>query len=208
MRAAKVLTVLSCLFVFSQMTVAQNGVHPASTATKRSTSIPVLYWNETHDAGTWLEQNRSSLNRGDGCQLNVWWRDEGPSAALPSAVHGIVAFVVGPGDEEMTTVFHDSASDSHLDVRVGVRYLPAGQGLPYLNIALALEGSPDDIFTEVSAAEAGALRDKNWKGLRVVKRIMVGNVRYEFSLGCENGKTFMGYLRRPAKHKVATQTRQ
>src|SRR5215467_8799655 len=110
-------------------------------------------------------------------------------------------FMIAPSDdwEENSALIHDSASRSGLDIRVGAKY-PSGWPIRELDIALAFEGEPDDVFSEVNGAEARVFRDKNWKLVTVTKRIEIGDLRYQYSLTCENGKTFMSFLRKP-KHR-------
>lgn len=98
---------------------------------------------------------------------------------------------------------HDSATNSGLDIRVGVHYFHDYASPPgtQLQIAIAFEGSPDDVFVDISGAKAWTVRDRNWKSLRVEQGIVVGDLQYKFSLECENGKSFPTFLWRHAKHK-------
>jgi hypothetical protein len=203
MRIRRAISILNCLIFAAVILSAQSDSRSKANTDERGTSIPTLYWNKEHDVHKWLMKNEASLNRGDGCTLAVSWMDD--RKGLPSAVNEIVSFVLVPENEEITRVFRDTASESGLEVRVGARYLPSDlPSLSRLEIALALEGPAGGVFEEISRSEAGTVRYKNWKHLSVVKPVLAEHVRYRYVLSCENGRTFMSYLRHPAKHKVRT----
>lgn len=168
-----------------------------------------LYWDEKHEVSQWLKENEAYLKRGDGCTLTSSWMNEKEPASRSGSVFEIASFVTAPDEEETTRVIRDSDSRSGLEVRVGVRYLPGGpEGSYLLQIALGFEGSPADVFDEVAGAEAETLRYENWKWLDAVKSVRVGDLRYRFSLRCENGKTFLNFLRRPIKSKSAPKSQK
>lgn len=201
MRLTKAIRVLGGLLLAPCMVTAQNNAAPPKPANETNPSTQMFDWSEKRDVYKWLQDNKSSLDRGDGCSLNVSYG--GKDSYLSSAVHNIASFVAVPEEEQITRMIHDSATDSGLDVRVGVRYYhhdesPSGTEL---QIAIAFEGSPEVVFVEMGGAQAWTVRDKNWKWLRVEKGIVVGDLQYSFSLECVNGKFFLDFLRRPAKHK-------
>ena len=193
----RAITVVSWL-LFSTLTVlAQDNPVPRRAANEHQSLTAPFYWDEKHDVHKWLKENESSLKRGDGCSLTSSWLNEETPASPSGSVHEIASFVTIPEDEEMTKVIHDPGSG--LDIRIGIRYLPGGPGGSYvLQIALAFEGSPDGAFDEIGRGEAETLRYTNWKWLTAVKSVRVANLRYRFSLGCENGRTFKSFLRRPS----------
>ena len=186
--------VASCFILVGVAILAQE----KAPAMEHDSSTPTLYWSEKPDVKKWLTENTAQLNRGDACSLFSSWADEKHPTYPSGSDWAIASFVTIPGDEELTRLIHDSASG--LDVRVGVRYFPAVPGQSYgLQIALAFEGPADSVFDEISRSEAETLRYSNWKSLAVVKPIRVGDMRYRFSFRCENGQTFMSFLRRPAR---------
>ena len=194
------------LFLFATLPVI--GQSNSGSEDKQVDSIPTLYWNKKPDVRKWLRENEAILKRGDGCSLTVSWYSESNRKGPGSAVHEIVAFLTLPeGEDEITRVFHDAASDSGLDVRVGVRYvhdgLLASKLPPKLELALALDGPSDDVFGEISRSEASTVRFKDWKFISVVKPIVANGMRYRYELFCENGKQFMSFFRRPVKKKPA-----
>ena len=151
------------------------------------------------DVHKWLEENASLLSRGDACTLREYWANadihyKGPSGSW----YGLVSFVVLPEDEEVVRVIRDEKQN--LDVAVGVRYLPVQSGLSGVTLALAFEGNPGDVFSQLNRSEASGFRDKSWRYIEVVKPIQVGSVRYTYSLFCENGRTFLSFLKKPPKH--------
>jgi hypothetical protein len=162
-------------------------------------SIPFIYWDKKTDLRKWLKENESRLNRGDGCALLGSYYDEDKS--FRSGRYEIVSFIISPEDQEMIRVVRDSIDeDRFVEVRIGVKYTPIDSG-HYLQIALASEGSPENVFVELSRAEALTIRDRHWRWLSVERQIRVGHVQYNFSLTCENGKTFMNWWRHPLKLK-------
>ena len=194
------MTVVSCLLFATLAVLAQDNTVARRTATEQRPPTATFYWDEKHDVHNWLKENESYLKRGDGCTLTSSWRNEESPATPSGSLYEIASFVAAPGDEETTRVIHDSGARSGLDVKVGVRYVPDGPGGSYLlQIALAFGGSPDGAFDENGRTEAETLRYANWKWLTAVKSARVGNLRYQFSLHCENGKTFLSFLRRPVK---------
>jgi hypothetical protein len=195
MRMNWAIAVASCLILASVAVSAQE--KPATSGQQSSTGT--LYWSEKPDVKKWLAENEALLNQGDGCSLtSSWMNEEHPYPA--GSVSEIASFVTVPGDDELTRVIHDPASG--LDVRVGVRYAPGVPGQLYgLQVAIAFDGPPDSVFDEISRAEAETLRYPNWRSITVVKPVRVGNMRYRFSLRCENSRTFMNFLRRPAKKR-------
>ena len=196
----RAITVVSCLLFVTLAVYAQENAVARRTATEQQPPTATFYWDEKHDVHNWLKENESYLKRGDGCTLTSSWMNEESPASPSGSVYEIASFVTAPGDEETTRVIRDSGSRSGLDVRIGVRYVPGGPGGSYLlQIALAFEGSPDGVFDEIGQAEAETLRYANWKWLTTVKSVRVGNLRYRFSLRCENGRTFLSFLRRPVK---------
>jgi hypothetical protein len=194
--------VVSCFILISVAVGAQQNL----AGKEQESSNAVLDWSKKPDVREWLRENEALLNRGDGCTLtSSWTNEEHPYPG--SAVSAIASFVTVPGDDELTRVIHDSASG--LDVRVGIRYAAGVPGQLYgLQIALALEGPPDGVFDEISRAEAEALRFADWKWLAVVKPIRVGNMRYRFSLHCENGRSFMNFLRQAVRKHPSTKPPQ
>lgn len=191
---------VSCLLLATLAVRAQDSAVARRTATEQRPPTATFYWDEKHDVHNWLKENESYLKHGDGCTLTSSWMNEESPASPSGSVYEIASFVTAPGDEETTRVIHDSGSRSGLDVKVGVRYFPGGQGGSYLlQIALAFGGSPDGVFDEIGRAEAETQRYANWKWLTAVKSARVGNLRYRFSLHCENGRTFLSFLRRPVK---------
>jgi len=187
------------LFVTLTVPAQDNAVAPR-TANEQHSATAAFYWDQKHDVHEWLKENESSLKRGDACTLASSWMNEQTPKSPSGSVYEIASFVTIPGDEEMTRVIRDARSRSGLDIRVGVRYLPGGPGGSYaMQIALAFEGPPDAVFDEIGRAEAETLRYANWKWLTAVKPVRVGNLRYRFSLRCENGTTFLSFLRRPVK---------
>lgn len=196
----RTITVVSCLLLVALAVYAQDSPVARRTETQQQPQTPTFYWDEKHDVQNWLKENEPYLRRGDGCTLTSSWLNEGSPASPSGSVYEIASFVAAPGDEETTRLIHDSGSRSGLDARVGVRYLPGGPGGSYLlQIALAFEGSPDGVFDEIGQVEAETLRYPNWKWLTAVKSVRVGNLRYRFSLHCENGKTFLSFVRRTSK---------
>jgi hypothetical protein len=189
----KALSVLSGLLFPPFWVAAQSTAGPPQPANEPNPSTQIFIWNEKRDLDKWIRENKSSLDRGDACTLKVSYSTSG--------VFPIASFVAVPVEEEITRIIHDSATDSGLDIRVGVSYphhdVSSGTEL---EIALAFEGSPNDVFYEINGAQAWTLRDRSWKFLRVEKRIDVGDLRYRFFLECVNGKLFMDFAR-PAKHK-------
>jgi hypothetical protein len=73
-------------------------------------------------------------------------------------------------------------------VRVGVKYLAIKSGISQIRIALAFEGAPDDIFYEVSRAQADAIREKGWRSVASTKEIQLKNLLYTFTLTCTDSK--------------------
>ena len=189
---------LGCFFLVAVSVSGQVVSSPKHTDRKQ-----VLHWDEKPDVHKWLIENGSMLKQGDGCTLSVSWADKDDHNRPSSAVHEITSFVITPQDEEMTRLFSDTASPSGLGVRVGVRYLPSSfaGSEQYLQIALALEGAADEVFDEISRSEAGTIRYKNWKDIEVVKPILIESIQYRFALSCENGKTFLSFLRH-SKHRL------
>jgi len=188
---------LTFLLLAAFISTAQN-VSPSSPAASAEQSfVPPFYWSQQGDVRKWLKDHESFLRRGDGCQLNVSWAGTGPYS---SALHSIAMFMIAPGDDfdEIFTLIHDDASPSGLDIRVGARYFPDR----VLEIALAFEGQPEDVFNEATSAEARSLRDSKWKSVTLLRQIEIGDLRYQYSLSCENGKTFMSFLRKPVKHRA------
>ena len=196
----RVMTLVGCVLFVALAAPAQEKGVAVRTANEKQPPAATFYWDEKHDVHTWLIENESTLKHGDACTLTSSWMNEETPASPSGSVYEIASFVIAPGDEEMTRVIRDSTSRSGLDIRVGARYLPGGPGGSYLlQIALAFEGSPDDVFEEIGQAQAETLRYANWKWLTAVKSVRVGNLRYRFSLHCENGRTFLNFLRRPVK---------
>ncbi len=204
----RAMAVVTCVLFAARAGYAQDNT-VARTATKQQTSAATFYWGEKHDVSQWLKDNEPYLKRGDGCTLTSSWMNEKEPASPSGSVFEIASFVTTPDEEETSGVIRDSDSRSGLDVRVGVRYLPGGPGGSYvLQIALGFEGSPKDVFDEVNGAEAETLRHENWKWLTAVKSVRVGDLRYRFSLRCENGRTFLSFLRGPVKSKPAAKSRR
>jgi hypothetical protein len=197
----RAITVVSCLLFGTLAVYAQDNAVARRTSTEQQPRTATFYCDDPkHDVHSWLKENESYLKRGDGCTLTSSWLNEESPASPSGSVYEIASFVTAPGDEETTRVIRDSDSRSGLDVRLGVRYVPGGPGGSYLlQIALAFEGPPDGVFDEIGQAEAETLRYENWKWLTAVKSVRVGNLRYRFSLRCENGRTFLSFLRRPLK---------
>lgn len=197
------MVVVSCFLLVGVTVSAQE----KTAGIERKSSTTTLYWSEKSDVKKWLTENAALLNRGDACSLSSSWANEEHPTYPAGSVWEIASFVTIPGDDELTKVIHDSASG--LDVRVGVRYSPGVPGQSYgLQIALAFEGPADGVFDEISRAEAETLRYSNWKSLAVVKPIRVGDTRYRFSFSCENGRTFMSFLRRPPKKSQSAKSPQ
>jgi hypothetical protein len=175
-------------------------------------TAPILFdWSATPDQIIpWLKKNERLLDHGDGCSLMVSWASAKPEErSLPSASnHEIASLIVTPEDEEIHTIFRDKVSGSGLDVRVGVQYIPSlKSGLSEIRIALALDGPVQDVFNEVSRAEGATLRNQEWKRLTIVKPIKVSEMNYRYSLTCENGKTFLSFLRRPTRTHTPAATK-
>jgi hypothetical protein len=170
-------------------------------------TLTIFDWNATpNQIIPWLKKNEGLLNRGDGCTLSVHWASADPKqrSSPTSAVHEIASLIVAPGDEETHTIIRDKVSGSGSDVRVGVQYLPGKSGVSELRIALAFDGPAEDVFNEVSRAEGKTLRDPEWKLLTVVKPVRISEMVYTYALSCENGKTFLSFLRRPVKKHSPT----
>src|SRR5262249_29837740 len=149
-----------------------NAAGPPQPANEPNPSTQLFIWNEKRDLHKWIRENKSSLDRGDACTLKVNYSITG--------VQEIATFVAVPEEEPTTRIIHDSATHSGLDIRVGVYYAPQVPGAPgiELEIALAFEGSPDDVFSDISGARAWTFRDRNWKFLRIKKDIDAGDLRY------------------------------
>jgi hypothetical protein len=183
---------------------APGGLQETKTPqTANSDAAPIMFdWNASpNQIIPWLKKNKRLLNRGDGCTLAVHWASADPKqrSSPTSSVHEIASLVVAPADEEIHTIIRDKVSGSWSDVRVGVQYLPGKSGVWELRIALAFDGPPEDVFHEVSRAEGATLRDQEWKSLTVVKPIRISEFVYTYALSCENGRTFLSFLRQPVK---------
>jgi len=135
----------------------------------------------------WLTDHESFLKRGDGCKLNMSWTD---SVGPPSATQNVAMFMIAPGDdqEEISALIHDSSSG--LDLRVGARYIRGGE-IEMLEIALAFEGKPEDVFNGVAAAQTYSLKGRKRKSLILVRTTQIGDLRYRYVLSCMDGKAFM-----------------
>ncbi len=156
----------------------------------------VFRWDQKQDVRVWLTEKKSALNQGDGCTLSSSWMNEDNPKEPSGSVWFIASFVAVPEDEGFATLIQDSPSNSGSDVRVAVRYIrDETKKVPTeIRIALAVGGS-EDVFSEGSRSEARTIRDSNWKSLSVVKETVVGHKRYTFVLRCENGKTFLDYMK-------------
>jgi hypothetical protein len=194
MTLSKVVRALTLLLLAPSLSIPQNAPSVSPTASAGKSFVPPFYWDKSSDVNKWLKDHEPFLQRGDGCMLNMSFAD----STSRSGLNNVALFMIAPGDpdnfEENSTVIHDSRSG--LDVRVGARYV-YGEGIEELEIALGFEGDADNVFNEVTAAQARSLRDKNWKALTLVRKTQIGDTRYEYSLNCENGKTFMSVLRKP-----------
>jgi hypothetical protein len=199
MTRSKMLPALVFLMFATLLSTPQNTPSASPVASAGESFVPPFYWKPSNDVNKWLKDHESFLQRGDGCSLNRSFVNS-QARSYGSAVNNVALFMIAPGDdlEENSTMIHDEVSG--LDIRVGARYL-SGDAMEELEIALAFDGEPDNVFNEITAAEAHSLRDKNWKYLTLVKKIQLGDVEYRYSLACENGKTFMSFLRKPAKHR-------
>ncbi len=160
-------------------------------------SPPNLYdWtkhDEGNNVGQWLKENEHALSYYDACTLTVSWSDE--ESKLGSGVHELISFLADPHEEEEigTAIYH---SESGMNVSVGVRYLPV-QGKPsIIQIALALKGSPSDVFYEIDRSEAEVVWRKSDMLLGTTKCARIANRIFTFHLSCQNGKTFLSPLRR------------
>jgi len=181
-------TVLTCLILASLVTSAQeNRSIPPNDPTART-----FYWSEKPDAKDlekWLMANEVILRRGDACTLTYWWMDEEHPYPSSSTTE-LATFITLPQDEELTKAIHDPRSG--LDIRVGIRYVPGDSKNPYmLQIALAFEGLPDGVFDEANRAQAETVRSPSWRWLGVVKPIRLGDMRYTYSLHCQNGREYL-----------------
>jgi len=181
----------------------------APQATKDDAEMVLFDWSATpNEVVPWLKKNEQLLDRGDGCTLTVHWAAANQRSGQPSsAVHEIASLIVVPGAEETHTTVRDRVSGSGLNIRVGVLYFPVDSNVWGLRIALASDGPAEDVFNELSRAEASTLRDKHWKSVTVVKPIRVSDMVYTYSFSCENGRTFLRFLRGEKMHGSTTPSR-
>ncbi len=149
--------------------------------------------SKTGDILLWLKQNEKLLNYADGCSLTASWRDD--ESELGTSVFNIAEILIAPENEKVATLFQ--LPEYGIGARVGVRYLPlASKNSWAIQIALAFEGAAEDVFDESSSSEAETMRESNWKYLSVAKDIRTGKRIYNFHFGCQNGKTYMKFLRK------------
>jgi hypothetical protein len=145
------------------------------------------------DFQKWLLNNEKILDQCDACRLLVSWSDEKASTAN----FNIAEFLVQPSDDRDTKLFIRHL-ESGVALRIGVNYSPSYllRNEPFIiRIALAFEGDVDNVFNELSRAQAETLREKNWKYLSLTKEIQIDKKIYSFIFHCENGKTYQKMLR-------------
>src|SRR5215472_3130742 len=109
MRVTNAIRVLSGLLFAPLMVTAQNTAHPPQPADEPKPSTQMFIWSEKRDVFKWLQENKSALDRGDGCRLMVSYSTR---AGFSSAVFDIASFVAVPEEEEdinITRIIHDSA---------------------------------------------------------------------------------------------------
>lgn len=120
------------------------------------------------------------------CRVSYYYWDETTKAS--SSRHLIGEFPMGRDSLSILKEFR--LEDAGVDIFVGVASIKGVlKGEPKkLRMVLAFDGTMEDVFDELTRAEAETLYDKNWKWLRVTKSKKVGSREYTYSFGCEKTK--------------------
>ena len=193
---AKTLIVWTCLGVAWPAMSSQDTPARPSDGSNVIAQPRIYRWppNDLDGLQRWLKSNASLLERGDACSRGFYWSDK--QNKFSTSNYELASFVVIPDDDEITYTVHES--ESGVDVRVGIKFQLVNKAVSEIRVALAFEGDPEDVFNEVSRAEARSMRDNTWKLLEGTKPIQSGNRVYRFHLICENGKTALAPFK---KHK-------
>jgi hypothetical protein len=199
MTRSRAVAALGFVLLAPLLSTPQSSPSVPSTVSTEQSFVPPLYLDKPSDSTKWLKDHESFLQRGDVCGLNMSF----VKPEFRSGLVGVAMFMVAPGDpdnfEEYSTVIHDP--EPGLDVRVGARYTFSDGKVAELEIALAFEGAPDNVFNEITSTQASSIRDKNWKSLKLIRRKQIGDTLYDYYLSCSNGKTAASYLHKPIKHR-------
>jgi hypothetical protein len=148
-------------------------------------------WRPRGDMVPWLKQHRRRLQTGDACRLLASWKDD--DVEYGSALHNIAEIILEPRDGEATYLVHEAAPG--LAIRLGVRYHLEETRQLTLSVAMAAGDPSEDAFASLNRVEADTIRGKRWTFVTIRKPIRRGPRLYTFHFTCENGRTFLNFLR-------------